>query len=223
MKILVGISKADDGNMHIANDKTNKDVISNRKAFLTKNNIDINQTTRISTIYEGNNYRRYYEVSDKQKGDGMFDGNVITADALVTKKLNHALFLPIADCVGAVIFDQTKQVLMLSHLGRHAIEQNGGFESVKFLVDNYGCNSSDLLVWLTPAPGADTYPLFAFDNRSLKDVALEQLQSAGILLKNINDNPADTAKDLSYFSHSEFLKGNRPNDGRFAVVAMMKK
>lgn len=209
--------------MLIAKDKANKDVISNRKVFLAKNSIDINQTTRVSTIYDGNDYCRYHEVSEEQKGVGMFDGNVITADALVTRKVNHALFLPIADCVGAAIFDQTKQVLMLSHLGRHAVEQNGGFKSVKFLINNYDCNPNDLSVWLTPAPGVDAYPLFAFDNHSLKDVIFRQLQSAGILLSNIHDNPTDTTKDSDYFSHSEFLKGNQPNDGRFAVVAMMKK
>ncbi len=223
MNLTTVISKVSDGNMLDSSDKLNKNIINNRRIFLEKNNIDIDQATRISTIYEGSDYRRYREVSNKDKGAGMYNGNVVTADALVTKKSNHALFLPIADCIGAVIFDPIKQILMLSHLGRHAIEQNGGLESIRFLENKYGCKSDDLLIFLTPAPGKDVYPLFAFENRSLKSVVVEQLQSAGVLLSHIKDNPSDTSKDSEYFSHSEFLKGNRKEDGRFAVVAMIRK
>ena len=100
---------------------------------------------------------------------------------------------------------------------------NGGFESVKFLIKHYDCNPNDLLVWLTPAPSADTYPLFVFKGRSIKNTVIHQLQSAGIQSKNIDDNSADTSKDCEYYSHSEFLKGNQTEDGRYAIVAMMQK
>jgi copper oxidase (laccase) domain-containing protein len=190
MKVTVAVSKVNDGNMHIRTDKTNRDVINNRSKFLEKVDVDIRQTTRVSTIYEGDDYCRYHEVDTSQKGDGMFDGNIITADALVTKDANHALFLPIADCIGAVIFDQRKNILMLSHLGRHAIEQNGGYKSIMYLVKNYQSNPADLLVWLSPAPGSESYPLFNFDNRSLKEVATEQLKSAGVLSKKYYYRPS---------------------------------
>ena len=221
MDLIVAISKTSDGNMLIAADKSNRKVIENRQKFLNANGIDINQTTRVSTIYEGTDYLRYHEVNDSQKGDGMHNEKVITSDALVTTETNHALFLPIADCIGAVIFDPHKNILMLSHLGRHALEQNGGYESVKFLIDNYGSNPSDLQVWLTPAPGSKSYPMFAFENRSMKNVTYQQLKAAGVSLENITDDKTDTSKDMDYFSHSEYLKGNRPNDGRYAIVAMM--
>jgi len=222
MNVIVAISKVNDGNMLIASDKSNRKVIENRKKFLNRNSIDINQTTRISTIYGGANYRRYHEVTERQMGDGMLDGGVIISDAIVTTKPNHALFLPIADCIGAVIFDTKKNILMLSHLGRHALEQNGGFESVKFLIDNYGSKPSDLQVWLTPSPGSKSYPMYAFDNHSMKSITYEQLEAAGVSSKNIIDDKTDTSESLDYFSHSEYLKGNRPSDGRFAIVAMMR-
>jgi copper oxidase (laccase) domain-containing protein len=181
----------------------------------------MDDTTRVKIVYEGNDYCRYYEVNNSQKGAGMFDNNIMAADALITREPNHALFLMLADCVGAVIFDPDKQIMMLSHLGRHNVEQNGGYKSVKFLIDNYNCNPDDLLVWLTPGAGKENYPLFALDNRSFKDVIFEQLQSAKISSKNINDDPTDTTKDPRYFSHSQFLLGNQLTDGRFAVIAMM--
>lgn len=212
MNLIVATSTIADGDMT---------AIQNRTTFLEANNINIRDTTRVNTIYEGNNYLRYHEVDNSQKGSGMFDDNVIIADALITRESGHALFLQLADCIGAAIFDPNKKVLMLSHLGRHAIEQNGGYESIKFLINNYDCNPADLRIWLTPAAGKENYPLFAFNNRSMKDVLFEQLQTAGISLDNIYDNPADTTKDLNYFSHSQFLQGNRPTDGRYAIVAMM--
>lgn len=222
MNIYTATSKTTDGNMLTPDDNTDRNVIANRTSYLAKNNIDIKQTTRVNVTYGVENYCRYYEVSEGNKGNGMEFIDVPTADALVTRNRNHALFLAIADCVGAVIFDPKKEILMLSHLGRHSLEQNGGFESVKFLVNHYNCNPSELLVWLTPAPGPDVYPLHYFNGRSIKNIVLQQIQSAGILSENISDNSADTSKDLSYYSHSEFLKGNRPDDGRYAIVAVMK-
>jgi copper oxidase (laccase) domain-containing protein len=222
MRVVVAFSKVSDGNMLDKADKSSADVIANRTKFLERNGIDIHKTTRSSTIYEGDDYSRYLEVTEDQNGEGMFDGNVTTSDALSTEEVEHALFLPIADCVGAAIFDPIKNVLMLSHLGRQALERDGGRKSVNYLVETYGCKPANLLVWLSPAPGAESYPVYSFNNRSLKDITYEQLESAGILQINITDNPADTSRDSDYFSHSEFLKGNRESDGRFAMVAMMK-
>jgi copper oxidase (laccase) domain-containing protein len=221
MNILVAISTVQDGNMLNRDDETSSEVVTNRKSFMAKNSIDINQTTRVNIVYDGDNYRRYYEVSEEHKSNGMLYEDIVAADALVTRNPNHALFLAVADCVGTVIFDPDNNVLMLTHLGRHSLEQNGGFESVRFLVDHYGSIPNNLKVWLTPAPGPDVYPLYKFDNRSVKNVVYQQLQAAGILEKNVTDNPADTSKDMNYYSHSEFLQGNRSDDGRYAIVAEM--
>ncbi len=222
MNELIALSTIADGTMLIANDQTNEAVIQNRVRFLASQNITMHGTTRVRVVYEGDDYCRYKEITTSQKGDGMFDSHVITADALVTRNYNHALFLPLADCVGAVIYDQTHHILMLSHLGRHSLEQNGAYKSVMFLAHHYDCDPAELLIWLTPAPGQEKYPLFAFNNRAFKDVVFEQLHSAGIDDKHITDDPTDTTKDVRYFSHSEFLRGKRAEDGRYAVMAIMK-
>lgn len=223
MKVFVAISTVKDGNMLLPDDRSNINVIENRKSFLAKNGIDIKCTTRVNVIHEGNDYCRYYELIEEHKGDGMEYDGIVAADALVTRLPNHALFLPIADCIGTVLFDPENNLLMMSHLGRHSLEQNGGYKSVRFLIDHYGSNPNNIEVWLTPAPGPDVYPLYKFDNRSLKNVLYQQIISAGILEKNVHDNPADTSKDENYYSHSEFLKGNRNEDGRYAIVAEMRQ
>ncbi len=223
MNIIVATSTTNDGNMAIKQDLSNRDqVIKNRTTFLTSLGINIQDATRVMIVYEGNNYLRYREVDDSNKAEGMFNGDGAAADALVTRTPGQALFLPLADCVGATIYDPSQNVLMLSHVGRHSLEQFGARASVEFLIDNYGCHPEDLMVWLTPAPGQERYPLYAFDNRSFKDVVFEQLQSAGIKREHITDDPTDTTNNPLYYSHSEFLAGRQTDDGRYAMVAMMQ-
>lgn len=222
MNLRVAISTVADGNMAMNQDLTNRDlVVKNRSTFLAANGIKLQDTTRVKIVYQGNNYRRYLEIGDHQKGQGMTGSDGSAADGLITRRPGLALFLPLADCVGTAIYDPDQQILMLSHLGRHSLEQNGGMASVRFLVDHYGCDPSKLLVWLTPAPGRANYPLFAFDNRAFKDVVVEQLQSTGIATKHITDQASDTTQDERYFSHSQFLKGQQTGDGRYAIVAVM--
>lgn len=221
MSITVVTSTVADGSMLISSDQTNVAVIQNRLHFLASQNIAMNQTTRVRVVYEGSDYCRYLEVSATQDGAGMTDSDVTTADALITRDSRHALFLPLADCIGAVIYDPIGHILMLSHLGRHSLEQNGGYRSVTYLQQQYACDAATLRVWLTPSAGKASYPMHMFDNRSLKEVAISQLVSAGILVDNITDDPTDTTTDKRYFSHSEFLKGNRLENGRHAIVAVM--
>jgi len=221
MSIIFAVSTTADGSMLTRGDEFNQAIINNRIAFLSNYKITVDQTTRVHVVYEGDNYRRYVEVSDDQKGNGMFDDNVITADALITHVPGHALFLPLADCIGIAVYDPNNHILMVSHLGRHSIEQNGGQTSIKFLADHYKCNPSDLRIFVSPAAGGSSYPLFSFGGRSLKNVLFEQLKSAGVRTSNIIDNTADTALDSNYFSHSQYLAGARDSDGRFAIVAMM--
>lgn len=223
MKVIFAISTIADGNMAISPDQANKSaVLNNRQVFLEKQGITLKNATRVTITYDGDNFCRYREVGRDNFGDGMFDGATQPADALVTTIPNHALFLPLADCIGAAIFDSRQNILMLSHIGRHSLEQFGAIASVKYLTQNYGSDPADLLIWLTGAPGKQHYPLFAFDNRSMKDVIFEQFRNAGVLDANIHDDPVDTTTDPRYFSHSEFLAGRQNDDGRYAVVAMMK-
>lgn len=197
-------------------------VLPARTAFLQKHDIDPHDTTLVQVVYETDDFCRYVTLSDDDKGDGITRAATIAADALVVTEPGHALFLPLADCIGAVIHDPIKNILMLSHLGRHNLAQVGGTKCVEYLAEKHGVNPADLTVWLSPAAGKDSYPLYAFDNRSLHDVAVEQLLAAGILHKNITVSPIDSAADDNYFSHSQFLKGNRQTDGRHAVVAILR-
>ena len=218
MNVVVAVSTVVDGDMSLSSQL----ATNNRVKFLDSIGVKLQDTTSVRVTYDGTDYRRYKAVNSLQKGDGMIEANPLIADALITRETGHALFLTLADCVGAAIFDPINSVLMLTHLGRHSVEQNGGKTSIDFLINNYGSKPENLMVWLTPAPGQKSFPVFAMDNLGLKELVLLQLQSAGVNPKNISDNSSDTTLDENYFSHSEFLKGNRKDDGRYAIVAVIK-
>lgn len=221
-KTLVAISEVKDGSMYTPTDQSNKQGIENRTAWLRTRGVALGDATRLHISYDTDDFCRYRIVDESDKGDGMKSAGSQFADALVTTTPGLALFLPVADCVALTLFDEEHGVLMLSHLGRHSLEQQGGVKSVEFLVKNYNTRPGSLKVWLGPAPSKEAYPIFKLDNQGMKEAVFQQLQKAAVSLANITDNPADTATDDRYFSYSEFLKGNKP-EGRIAMVAVMQE
>lgn len=222
MSVVVAISTVADGSMLKRGHPSDAEVIENRTSFLKTLDIQFEQTTRLKLSFETADFCRYAEVTNANKGDGMETDSDTPLDGIVTTKLNHALFLPIADCVGAIFYDPIHQILGLAHLGRHSLEQYGGQKFVTYLQVHYHCHPKDIQVWLSPAPGKDVYPIWALDNKGLKEATFEQLYAAGIMPSHITDNPSETDKDHTYFSYSEFLKSHRPIDGDHAIVAIMR-
>jgi copper oxidase (laccase) domain-containing protein len=221
--IVVGVSSVDDGNMRFAFGDENE-TRQNRVTFLQQLDIDPIQSTLLQVSYEDTtDFTRYRIVDDEHQGEGMLAPvSDLHADALVVTRPDHALFLPIADCIGAVIYDPELHVMMVSHLGRHSVEAEGALKSVRYLEQEFGSVPADLKIWLSPAVGSDSYPLHAFNDRSLQEVVCGQLESAGVGLEQIEASDIDTAEDDNYFSHSEYLAGNQMTDSRFAIVAMMR-
>lgn len=186
--------------------------------------IDPTQTTLLSVSYQDNiNFTRYVVFDDDQQGEGMLSPESQTdADAAVVTRPGHAIFLPLADCVGAIIYDPKNEILMVSHLGRHSVEQMGAVKSINYLKDQFDSDPVNLLIWLSPSVGSDTYPLDKFAGRSLQEVVIDGLLTAGVLSANIEASQVDTSESADYFSHSEYLAGNRDTNNRFAIVAMMR-
>jgi len=194
----------------------------NRYKFLSSHGIAPERTVLVRLHYDGDDYCRYLAVGRDEAGQGITKPSSFVSDALFTQERGLALFLPIADCIGAVVYDPQSHVLGLAHIGRHNLVQSGASKTIDYMHDTFGVSPADLLVWMSPAAGRESYPLHDFDNRSMHDVARTQLLSAGILARNIVTDERDTTANSMFFSHSEFLKGNRETDGRQAVVAMMR-
>lgn len=220
--LFTATSTAADGSMYNPLDQSDATVVANREMWLKKNSLKLDDATRVYITYDTPDFCRYTEVGPQEKGLGMKQADLPPADALITTAPGHVLFLPVADCVATILFDPTKGVLMLSHLGRHSLEQDGGVRSVAYLTEHYSSNPADIKVWLSPAPSKETYAIYALNNQGMKEAAFEQLKRAGIRAENVTDNHADTATDDRYFSHSAFLKGQKSEDGRFAVIAVIQ-
>ena len=221
MGIQVAISQVVDGNMYVPTDQTNAAAIANRAAWLETQGHTMDDTTRVHITYEREDFCQYREVTNADKGIGMRDGNVVPADALIVTAPGHALLLPIADCVATAVYDPIHNIAMLAHLGRHSLEQQGGEKIIQHLVNTYGSNPAELELWLGPAPSKESYPIFKLSNMGMKEVLFTQLSNAGISPEQITDNAADTETDDRYFSHSAFLQGLKPEDGRFAMVVSL--
>lgn len=220
-RLITAISTSADGSMYNRHDYEDAEIIANRKVFLQRVGIPFEDTTRLTFTDQAVDFCRYKILDTSWKGDGMTDDVSEHYDAYVVTEKGHALLLPVADCVGTLIFDPEHDVLMVTHLGRHSLEQNGGQKSVEFLVEQFDSRPEVLQVWTTPAPNKEVYPIWKLEGAGMKESALAQLQEAGVLAENITDNPADTATDLNYFSFSEYLKGHRDIDGDHMIVGMM--
>jgi len=227
--VSITLSTVHDGSMLNRHDENDATVIENRSRFLTSHNMTFATATRVApnmleraTITHETDYCRYEYVGIEQAGEGMTGRTALIADALFTDQPGQALLLPVADCVGAVLHDPVQGVLMVSHLGRHSLEQEGALRSVEHLTKQFGSNPADIQVWLTPAPSKEAYTIWALDNKGMKEATLEQLAKAGITPENITDDPRDTATDTDFYSYSEFLKGNRKEDGDHMIAAVLK-
>ncbi|RWZ78867.1 MAG: laccase domain-containing protein [Candidatus Microsaccharimonas sossegonensis] len=222
MDPIVAISTVADGSMYNRNNPLDSDVIKNRQTFFKKFGITLDQATPLKVAYNTENFCRYTDVTTPITFHAMHANFVPPYDGIVTTKTGHALYLPLADCVGATFYDPIHHVLGLAHLGRHSLEQQGGRKFVEYLHLHFHCDPNTLKVWLGPAPGKDVYPIWKLEHKGMKEVTFEQLYAAGILQENIFDNPAETDKDQRYYSYSEFLKGNRAVDGDHVMITMMR-
>ena len=220
--VIVAVSSKEDGSMKFGHGVPEQ-IIANRRAFLNKCAISPGEATLVPVTYETDDFARYREVKDSEKGLGMQPDAVIApADALTVTSAHHALFLPLADCVGVVFYDTKHQVLMVSHIGRHSAEIDGAHKSVEYLQKKYASNPDDILVWLSPAVGKAAYPLHKKAGKGLHELTADQLLAAGVSRRNIEASEVDTFSHQEYYSHSSFLAGNQTDNGRFAVVAMMR-
>lgn len=218
--VIAAISSKSDGNMKFGIG-SDTEVEANRRKFLHAAGLDIERTTLVSITYDTDDFAKYRIVTESEKQAGMLEGTkVVHADALVTDQPGHALFLPLADCVGVILYDPEHEVLMVSHIGRHSAEIDGARRSVKYLLSQFNSDPAGLKVWLSPGVGKATYPLHRFGGRGLQEVIMGQLQKAGVKPENIEVSGIDTAESDNYYSHSQFLKGN-DDHGRFAIVAEM--
>lgn len=214
-KVVAAVSSINDGSMKFI-DRGDATIKSNIMNFLRGNGVSPKATAYLGIHYDKTDFTQYTRVSKLRQPLLRID-----ADGLATDVVGSAIFLPLADCTGAIFYDPQHNVLMVSHLGRHSTEQYGARKSIDYLHATFRSDPSEILVWLSPSPNGSIYPLWARDNMSLIEANRIDLINSGIAPGHIEIAPVDTATDHDYFSHSEFLKGRRTRDGRYAIMAQL--
>lgn len=229
-EVLVAVSSREDGTM-LDKSKGNRhasEIVASRKAFCDEAGINYeNCVYQIISYTPEATFRIITEVTEPN-----IEG--IIADVLYTEQPGVGLFLPIADCVGTIIYDPMRKALALAHLGRHASLADTITKTIEFFMQK-GSDPSDLHVWMAPSVKQQSYRMEYFDKATdplWQNYCLEKdggfyldMQgynhsraiAAGVPASNIVISPVDTGTDPHYFSHSQ---GDR--DGRFAVVAELR-
>lgn len=214
-KVEVGISEISDGNMRFFGDGNENEIIENQKELGKTLDLSGDKIARIRTIYsDRKNFTGYHEITDKNLLEYAIvnsEKQIPVSDGLTTKCSSIGILLPLADCLGIVVFDEEHQATGLLHSGRQNVEQYGPKKFVKYFVKNYGSNPEKLKVYFSPH--ALYYQIYKIDNKILAEAAKEQLIEAGVLLENIVDYKIDTVNNANLPSHS-----SGDTTQRFAIV-----
>lgn len=230
-ELLVAVSSRDDGTMldRTLGDRHHENVVKNRIRFCEKVGVNYAQLAYQIITYEPEyTYNMIVEVTEPNQTG-------IRADVLFTETPGVGLFLPIADCIGTVLYDPTRRALALAHLGRHSSMSDALASTIKHFIDR-GSSPHDLIVWMAPSVAQAHYQMEYFDktdtdewrdfveqkdDRYHVDMARRNRMVClqhGVPTENIYLPTVDTAVDSHYFSHSQ-----GDTTGRFAVIAMIRK
>lgn len=229
-ELIVAVSSREDGTMldRSLGDRHAPAIVAHREAFCSAAGIDY-----AACVYQIISYTPEATYDSIVEVTSPNDEGVV-ADVLYTEWPGVGLFLPIADCVGTILYDPTRKALALAHLGRHASLADTITKTVEYFVQK-GSNPRDLIVWMAPSVKQSSYRMEYFDKaddpqwkpycQKLDDGFYIDLQgynraraiAAGVAPENITISPVDTATDAHYFSHSQ-----GDHQGRFAVVAMIR-
>ena len=203
-KVSLAISTITDGNMRSFGEAEFDEVLQNQRKLCAELGADARNTARVLTTYDGRaSFYEYYEIDSKSIADHQItkpESELVLADGLVTKSADFALLLPLADCLGVIIYDEAQGILGLLHSGRQNLEEDGAYKFVEFLKDNYNCKAEDLQAYFTPH--AQNFEIYALNHAKLAEAAEEQLVRAGAKAENIERSDIDTATNPDFPSNS---------------------
>ena len=206
-------STLSDGNMRVFGAENETEIIKNQISLGAR--IGVSDIARIRTTYDDRtDFTRYYEITDKNLDDFEVTKTEVAipvSDGLYTTLKEVGLLLPIADCLGIVVYDPKTEVLGLLHSGRQNLEQEGAKKFIDELVERYCINPVDLKVFFSPC--AQNYEIYALGNQKLPDAAKVQLEKAGVKPENIEESGIDTVADPRFPSASAGDKTTR-----FAII-----
>ena len=212
-RVRVALSDKTDGNMRAMTGGALAGVEKNRRLFLERAGIGYGSSYLVRVSYDTEDYCQFMTASENNSLP--LGEDAARCDGLLTREPGRAIFLPLADCLGVVMYDTQNEMMMVVHCGAHTTIQRGAYRAVQYMVQA-GTLPENILVWLSPSVGKESYPVYALDGIGLQEAVVGQLAEAGVRESNIRQSNIDTATDERYFSHSQ---GDRQE--RFAIAAVI--
>ena len=236
-KLVYGFSQVSDGNMSfVYGDEAQ--VAKARSSFLRKQGLQADNSVFIKLEHG----KKIYTVTAKDQGN-LIDPSLqdkLIGDGLITNQAGLTLFLVVADCIGAVIYDPANQVVGLIHAGRKGVEQNILAEAVGQMESAYGSSPNELKLITSPSISANSYVFDSSDKIDTKfwgnDLSMgedgkwhmdiqskfaKQALQCDLQKDNISIDSIDTFTNQNYFSHRRSMNTGEP-EGRFAIFAQIK-
>ena len=232
-----GFSTTEDDNMSFVYGDESAVSLA-RSAYLRKQGIQAKDAVFIKLEHG----TEVYKVNNKNKGNLLDPGlqDNLVGDGLITNQPGLTLFLVVADCIGAAIYDPACRALGLIHAGRKGVEQNILAEVVEKMRIAYGSTPHDMKLITSPSISAESY---VFDTEDAIDIEFwgsdlskgedgkwhmdikskfnKQALECGLQKNNISINSIDTFIDKNYFSHRRSMATGE-SEGRFAVFAQIR-
>ncbi len=212
--VKIVFSTLDDGNMRVFGAEDESEIIENQAKLGASINLNRENIARIHTIYDNRtDYTKYFEITPENLSDFVITAPefiIPISDGLYTRIPGIGLLLPIADCLGIVVYDPKTEILGLIHSGRQNLEQDGAAKFIENL-SKEGVNPADLKVYFSPC--AKHYKIEKL-NQTIPEAARAQLLKAGVSPDNIEESEIDVATDLHFPSNSAGDKITR-----FAIIA----
>ncbi len=146
-------------------------AIENREALANQFNLELNNFVFANQIHSN----KVTLITDIHKGLGTIQRETAIADtdAMITNYPNICIMSQSADCVPILFYDPVKNVIASAHAGWKGTVARIAENVVKYFVENYNSNPTDLVVGIGPCIGTCCY-----------EVGEEVIEQAKSSLKN---------------------------------------
>lgn len=235
---LGGVSKGDCGSMNFSLmlDSDPDAVKENYARFCSAFGADYKQVVLTKQTHTAN----VKIVTKKDAGNGLLSENTFSGiDGLITNEPGLVLVTQYADCTPLVFYDPVKKVVATSHAGWRGTVSMIGAKTVELMVENFGCNPSDIIAGIGPAIGKCCYEVddpvineirkLSFLNfdacfkekgqgkymLDLKETNRQILINSGISAKNID------VAELCTCCNSDVFHSHRATAGKRGTLALM--
>lgn len=205
------------------------EILTRRRAFMK--NVGFEYERCVNQIITYDEAQTYDTIVVVGRGDTREYTAGVHADAIIVQEPGVGVFLPVADCVATVAYDQRTKRFAVMHLGRHSTLAR---LMAKTLIEmrQLGSHMEDIIIWMAPSVQGSHYKLEYFTHEQedewnhfftktddgyfidMQGYNASLAMAQGVATENIYRSSVNTATDDNYFSHS-----NGDTTGRFAVAA----